>query len=128
MWLTGLVAPWHVGSSQTRARTRVPRIGRQILNHCATREAPLVAFDNELLKVNSFSTLFIGKHLQSHLTDSSFRDRILGWKNYPQYFKPYLHCLLASNMMFDFSYKNSYFSSLKIMLFSLITMFDIQKL
>ena len=40
MWLTGLVAPRHVGSSQTRARTRVPCIGRQILNHCATREAP----------------------------------------------------------------------------------------
>ena len=39
MWLTGLVAPRHVGSSQTRARTRVPCIGRQILNHCATREA-----------------------------------------------------------------------------------------
>ena len=35
----GLVAPWHVGSSQTRARTRVPCIGRQILNHCTTREA-----------------------------------------------------------------------------------------
>ena len=34
--LTGLVAPWHVGSSQTRARTHVPCIGRQILNHCAT--------------------------------------------------------------------------------------------
>ena len=40
LWLTGLVAPWHVGSSQTRARTRVPRIGRRTLNHCATREAP----------------------------------------------------------------------------------------
>ena len=39
MWLTGLVAPRHVGSSQTRAQTRVPCIGRQILNHCATREA-----------------------------------------------------------------------------------------
>ena len=35
----GPVAPRHVGSSQTRARTRVPCIGRQILNHCATREA-----------------------------------------------------------------------------------------
>ena len=35
----GLVAPRHVGSSQTRARTRVPCIGRQILNHCTTREA-----------------------------------------------------------------------------------------
>ena len=41
LWRTGLVAPRHVGSSQTRARTRVPCIGRQILNHCATREAPL---------------------------------------------------------------------------------------
>ena len=40
LWLTGLVTPRHVGSSQTRARTRVPCIGRQILNHCATREAP----------------------------------------------------------------------------------------
>ena len=39
LWLTGLVAPWHVGYSQTRARTRVPCIGRQTLNHCATREA-----------------------------------------------------------------------------------------
>ena len=28
-----------MGSSQTRARTRVPCIGRWILNHCATREA-----------------------------------------------------------------------------------------
>ena len=35
----GLAAPRHVGSSQTRARTRLPCIGRQILNHCATREA-----------------------------------------------------------------------------------------
>ena len=39
LWRTGLVASWHVGSSRTRARTRVPCIGRRILNHCATREA-----------------------------------------------------------------------------------------
>ena len=39
LWLTGLVASRHVGSSQTRARTRVPCIGRQTLNHCATGEA-----------------------------------------------------------------------------------------
>ena len=47
LWLTGLVAPRHVGSSQTRARTRVACIGRQILNHCATREAlpVLYSFD-----------------------------------------------------------------------------------
>ena len=38
LWRTGLAAPRHVGSSWTRDRTRVPCIGRQILNHCATRE------------------------------------------------------------------------------------------
>ena len=51
LWLTGLVAPRHVGSSKTRARTRVPCIGRQILNHCATREALilfLLKFDSQL--------------------------------------------------------------------------------
>ncbi|KAJ8796035.1 hypothetical protein J1605_002797 [Eschrichtius robustus] len=44
LWLTGLVAPWHVGSSQTRARTHVPCIGRQTLNHHATREVPYQEF------------------------------------------------------------------------------------
>ena len=38
LWCTGLAAPRHVGSSQNRARTRVPYIGRRILNHCTTRE------------------------------------------------------------------------------------------
>ena len=33
-----LVAPRHMGSSRTRARARVPCIGRRILNHCTTRE------------------------------------------------------------------------------------------
>ena len=42
--LTGLVAPRHVGSSQTRAQTRVSCNGRQIVNRCATREAPAKAF------------------------------------------------------------------------------------
>ena len=45
LWLKGLVTPWHVGSSQTRARTHVPCIGRLILNHCTPREAPLAAFN-----------------------------------------------------------------------------------
>ena len=47
MWLTGPAAPWHVGSSQPRARTRVPCISRQILNHCATKEAPFPTFYSE---------------------------------------------------------------------------------
>ena len=39
---------------QTRARTRVPCIGRRILNHCTTREAPvfLLTF---LLEYNCFT-------------------------------------------------------------------------
>ena len=40
LWRMGLVAPRHVGSSWTRARTRVPCIGRRILNHCTTRKVP----------------------------------------------------------------------------------------
>ena len=40
LWLAGLAAPRYVGSSWTRARTRVPCIGREIPNHCATREVP----------------------------------------------------------------------------------------
>ena len=42
----GLVAPRHVGSSRTRARTSVPCIGRRILIHCATREVPIHYFLN----------------------------------------------------------------------------------
>ena len=42
LWLMGPVAPRDVGSSQTRARTHVPRTGRQTLNHCATREVLLL--------------------------------------------------------------------------------------
>ena len=40
LWRTGLVALQHVRSSRTRPWTRVPCIGRRILNHCATREVP----------------------------------------------------------------------------------------
>ena len=38
LWCTGLVAMWHVESSQTRGGTCVPCFGRQILNHWITRE------------------------------------------------------------------------------------------
>ena len=43
---------------QTRARTRVPCIGRQILNHCATREAP-----KDILKQDSMLILRNGMTL-----------------------------------------------------------------
>ena len=44
LWHVGLVAPQHMGSSRTRTRTRVPCIGRRILNHCTSREVPLLLF------------------------------------------------------------------------------------
>ena len=55
VWCTGLVASRHVGSSWTRARTRVLCIGWRILNHCATREAPCLFFkrDPEVLLLMS---------------------------------------------------------------------------
>ena len=37
---TGFAAPWPVQSSQTRDRTHVPYIGRQILIHWTSREVP----------------------------------------------------------------------------------------
>ena len=40
LWHTGSVAPRHVGSSWIRDWTCVPCIGRRILYHGATREAP----------------------------------------------------------------------------------------
>ena len=61
MWLTGLVAPQHVGSSQTRARTRVPCISRQTLNYCATREARGLPFNCRNFKgfIRLFGVIFI---------------------------------------------------------------------
>ena len=55
-WPTGPIAPRHAGSPHTRARTRVPRTGRQTPNHCATREAPV----GRLLITVSVSVLVIG--------------------------------------------------------------------
>ena len=51
LWCAGLVAPRHVGSSWTRARTRVPCIGRQILNYCATREVLPFSFHYHILNL-----------------------------------------------------------------------------
>ena len=40
LWHMGLIAPWHVKSSWTSNQTRVPHIGRQILNYWTTRRTP----------------------------------------------------------------------------------------
>ena len=44
LWCTGLVAPWHVGSSWPREWTHVSCIGRWILNHWTAREVPSPPF------------------------------------------------------------------------------------
>ena len=68
LWHTGLVAPRHVRSSQTRAGTHVPCIGRRILNHCATREVPEIDYHWSSFMVRSllFSLFFsFGKCFQA---------------------------------------------------------------
>ena len=70
LWLTGLVAPRHVGSSQTRVRTRVPCIGRQILNHCATREAPAFLLLKYLQRTITYSKYKHWKTLSKHFLSS----------------------------------------------------------
>ena len=48
LWCLGLVAPRHVGSSQIRNQTHVFSIGRLVLYHGATREAPGKLFSSPL--------------------------------------------------------------------------------
>ena len=59
---SGLVAPRHVGSSRTRAQTRVPCIGRRFLNLCTTRggEFSWIWFASTLLRI--FASMFIKKY------------------------------------------------------------------
>ena len=65
LWRTGLVALQHAVSSQTRAQTCVPCIGRWILNHCATREAP----NGSVLRINGITTLWpVGLTLRSSVS------------------------------------------------------------
>ena len=67
MWRTGLVAPRHVGSSWTRARIHVPCVGRRILNHCVTREAPIGSFFYfpQLVPFSQGSLLFYDRYFAS---------------------------------------------------------------
>ena len=73
LWCMGLVASRHVGSSWTRARTCVPCIDRQILNHCTTREVPKRVFLIFLLFC--FALFFFGCTAQ--LVGSQFPDQEL---------------------------------------------------
>ena len=64
-----------MGSSRTKARTCVPCIGRWILNHCATTEAPKLLFKfNLMLKNNAtFDERTCETHTQQNISglDSS---------------------------------------------------------
>ena len=81
-WPTGLVAPRHAGSSWTRARTRVPCIGRWILNHCATREVPSIGILNKVFisllswsdGIKKYSSLvWIIIHLEVYIINSNWK-------------------------------------------------------
>ena len=85
LWRMGLVAPRHMGSSRTRARTCVPCIGRQILNHCATREVPLILnFKMKIVIIIQFHSLhqtfsnhfkYLSESHQKHPPCSSFSSK-----------------------------------------------------
>ena len=73
LWRMGLVALRHVGSSGTRARTRVPCIGRRILNHCTTREAHkglILSYTTSQGRLDIFS-LCLSSHSDSGITAAS---------------------------------------------------------
>ena len=55
---TRAVVPWHVGSSWTRDRICVPCIGRQILNHGATREVPEILNLKKYIMLDQLLPLF----------------------------------------------------------------------
>ena len=75
LWCTGLAALRHVGSSRTRAGTHVPCIGRQILNHCATREVDILSFTSKSFVtdlqpwtiLNPWGACFLYELMQAHL-------------------------------------------------------------
>ena len=50
-----------MGSSQTRAQTLVPCIGRWILNHCATKEVPLFLINLKKQYFFSYGLCFVSR-------------------------------------------------------------------
>ena len=68
LWHTGLAALQHTESSQTRDRTHVACIGRQILIHCSTQEILKLQFEEHnrvyILLRNGMYEAFCVCHLQ----------------------------------------------------------------
>ena len=73
LWRTGLGTPRHVGSSRTRARTRVPCIGRQILNRHEGSPSPIkINFKNYqkvLMNQETLSNLTYCQHILNENLD-----------------------------------------------------------
>jgi len=88
----GLVALWHVGSSQTRNWTRFPCIAWWILNHSTTREAP----SYWVLKTKSDWAFQILKFIQSNIM-RQYLTTCHGKCN--DYFVHLCFCLLISHLM-----------------------------
>ena len=85
----GLVALWHVRSSQTRDQTCVPCIGRWILNHSATREVLYSVFKitkqvSILMRVVTliFCVIIIAKPQDKFPSNISFFFKISSAKSY----------------------------------------------
>ena len=81
LWLSGPAAPRHVGCSQTRALTCVPCIGRQILNHCATREALFYAFDQYFTSILFITQISFNFYTNLHyfLIPKTIVNSLLNW-------------------------------------------------
>ena len=87
MWLTGLVAPRHAGSSWTRDRTCVPCVGRLIPNHWTT-EAVCYDFSKSLfiLPLEDFPLLLMSSTMNPKVLVVSclaFLDVREGEKSFP---------------------------------------------
>ena len=81
LWPTGPAVPRHMGSSQTRARTHVPCIGRQTLNHCATREALTSFLLYQKSKLLCLGTSLVAQWLRIRLPMQGTRVRSLVWED-----------------------------------------------
>ena len=68
-----LVAVRHVGSSRTRDRTRVPCIGRRILNHCATGEAHPYELLVKVLQIDRINRIYMAKPIPLHMEAGKFQ-------------------------------------------------------